>query len=113
MDCPPLGWTTKGIVSRVIDGDTVEITVSRTFTVRLLDCWSPERHTQEGKEATRHLEGILPPGKPCVVHVPASKDDELQDMLTFGRLIGRIFTDHGDVSQLQVYAGFAQATKQR
>ena len=32
---PDPGWTTRGVITRVIDGDTVEVTIKRTLRVRL------------------------------------------------------------------------------
>ena len=40
---PDPGWTTRGVISRVIDGDTVEVEITRKIVVRLRDCWAPEK----------------------------------------------------------------------
>ena len=39
---PDLGWTTDGHVTDVHDGDTITVRVYRDFRVRLRDCWAPE-----------------------------------------------------------------------
>jgi len=44
---PSLGWTTRASIERVIDGDTLDVTICRRVRVRLLDCWAPELRTRD------------------------------------------------------------------
>lgn len=124
---PELGWTTSGVVSRVIDGDTVEFETTRRIRVRLRNCWAPESHLDRrvpeiAREAQR-LKGIasaehlrlLVQGKPVKLHVPTLAEyDGAQDMtsvLTLGRVIGDIWTPDGNVAEIQVERGYATRTK--
>lgn len=113
---PEPGWTTQARVERVIDGDTIEVTVTRSFTIRLLDCWAPETHTRDKREKQRglaakeHLETLLSRGE-VVIHVPSQCDGDLSALFTFGRVLGRVFNRSGDVSMQMVAAGHATANK--
>lgn len=90
--CPPLGATVRAKIERVIDGDTVVVTVRDiTAAVRLLDCWAPERGTEAGKAAREAMEAIASPGTPCRVSIPTGDANDLGDILTFGRVLGQIW----------------------
>ena len=117
---PPTGVTSDCTIVRCIDGDTLEVQITRTFHVRLIDCWAPETRTKNasekkrGKASAAHLEAIVPPMTAAVVHIPASDRGELGDVMTMGRVVGRIWPNDGDsrdLSQRQVDAGHATATK--
>ena len=43
MQQPQEGFTTKAKVTRVIDGDTVDVEITRKVRLRLKDCWAPEK----------------------------------------------------------------------
>lgn len=123
---PPIGWTTPARVVDVYDGDTIKVHVVRELTVRLLDCWAPEIRTknekekQAGLESRLHLRELLPVGSGIVLHIPTQAGDApaastvgVQDVFTFGRILGRVFDENGkDVSAAMVAAGHATLTKQ-
>lgn len=116
MSRPAAGWTTPARLARVIDGDTVEVIVERNFVVRLLDCWAPETRTRDPVEKLAGLESRdnlieLLEGQQIVLVVPA-ETNSFDDRFSFGRVLGRIHTDAGDVSELQIAAGHATETKQ-
>jgi endonuclease YncB( thermonuclease family) len=50
---PELGWITPARITRVIDGDTIEFETKRTFTARLRNCWAPESHLDGRVPASR------------------------------------------------------------
>lgn len=113
-----LGLTLPGTVSRVIDGDTVEIKIERTIRVRLLDCWAPETRTssaiekQRGIDSRDHLEREAI-GREVELQIPLDADGKFGDAMSFGRVLGRVrrVDDGQDLSVLQVAAG--KATKAR
>jgi len=123
---PPIGWTTPARVVDVYDGDTIEVDIVRRVRVRLLDCWAPEVRTknthekQAGIRARDHLRAILPVGSEIVLHIPTQAGDapaastvDVQDVFTFGRVLGRVFDKNGqDVSAAMVAAGHATAAKE-
>ena len=118
MKQPELGITTKGILTRIVDGDTVDVEIRKTVRVRLLDCWAPETRTKDleekakGLQSKHHLSQVCPVGTEVVVHIPASKDGEIADVFTMGRVLGFVFVDTQDLSEIQVSAGNATRTKQ-
>ena len=56
---PVPGWATTCELDRVIDGDTIDVRVSRVIRVRLLDCWAPETRDPGGPESTANLKKLL------------------------------------------------------
>ena len=125
MTTPEQGWTTKGLVTRVVDGDTIDVTVTRTIRVRLLDCWAPESKADPRiPEAQQQLEKAagqasknrltaLAAGKPVVLHVPTDGSGIVARMSTMGRVLGTVWLEGSDKSlnQLQVEGGFATREK--
>ena len=121
---PPTGWTVKGEVVNVIDGDTVDVSVTTIVRVRLIDCWCPESkidkrlpedqrkaEKQAGIAAKKHLEELAL-GKEVVLHVPVNSS-ELKDVLTMNRVLGTVWLDGAEKSlnEIQVESGHATREK--
>ena len=117
MKQPPIGITTKGSVVNVVDGDTLDIEITRTIRVRLRDCWCPETRTRDleekkkGLAAKAHLKGLLPENKDVVLFIPADSDGDIKDVFTFNRVLGYIFIDEENVSSRMVADGHATVEK--
>ena len=126
-ETPDPGWTTRGIISRVIDGDTVEVTVKRTLRVRLKDCWAAEKRLDpslppidreaaklRGIASAEHLRRVAD-GRMCTLHIPTHPADgetqDIGDSFSMGRAVGRVWIDGQDLSELQVERGYATRTK--
>lgn len=96
----------------VYDGDTVTVEVRMRVRVRLLDCWAPE--VKGGEKAwgiqSKAVMARLADGKDAVLQVPLDGADRLDDVLTFGRVLGRISIDGKDVSRAMCDEGAAFAT---
>ena len=97
--CPPRGMTIDGTVVRVIDGDTIVVESRVQYHVRLLDCWAPESRTKDNAEKQRGLTAksrmkTLAENKPVRVFLPAT--DDLTEMITMGRVLGRAWILNGD-----------------
>jgi len=112
-DRPDPGWTTPANVTRVIDGDTIEIEIRRTMRVRLIDCWAPERNTSEGPAATANLRRLVGNGN-VTLFVPL-KSGDVSELFTFGRILGHVWPEGSNrsLSELQVDQGFATKEKKR
>ena len=125
-EIPELGWTTRGRVSRVLDGDTVEVEVTRKFTVRLRDCWAPEVHRNHdlpeprqtaeldrGLTSKRALEKLAD-GMQVVLHVYADETGDFRRVTTMGRVLGDVYLAKNGVSlaAAQVEAGNATMEKE-
>lgn len=110
------GLATEVVIVDVYDGDSVVVQpMLPTMRIRLLDCWAPEIRTRDlaekvrGFESRDHLRTMLPAGSRAMMEIPTSR--KLQNSLTFGRVLGRLFTDEGDVSVRMVADGHATRTK--
>lgn len=126
MQEPPKGITTDCKVVRVIDGDTVDIEITRTLRIRLLDCWAPETRSKDpaekakGFESKKYLHNLLKEKfyndlaarkpKKVTLFIPADEKGEVKDNFSFSRVLGRLFVGGQDVSELMVTAGKATAT---
>jgi endonuclease YncB( thermonuclease family) len=126
-ETPDPGWTTRGVISRVIDGDTVEVTIKRTIRVRLQDCWAAEKRLDpslppidreaaklRGMAAAEHLRRIAE-GHECTLQIPTHPADgetqDIGDSFSMGRAVGRVWINGTDLSALQVRKGYATSTK--
>ena len=56
MQQPPKGITTDVKLVKVIDGDTVDVEITRKVRVRLLDCYAPETRTRDTAEKVKGFE---------------------------------------------------------
>lgn len=114
---PKPGYTAACVVERVVDGDTVVVSVKHTFHVRLSDCWAPESRTKDlaqkrlGLASKENLETLLPVGQGGTVFIPSGVD--LSKTVTLSRYLGYVWRDGDDksVNEYQVECGFATKTK--
>lgn len=101
------------------DGDTAVVNVTTQYRVRLLDCWAPEVKGDEkesGLKSKEYIKSICPEGSTVRLKIPTT--GRLQDSLTFGRVLGEIWSQSEDgewhnVSDQMVKDGFATKTKER
>ena len=119
---PPLGVTFDAKVVRVIDGDTMEVEVTRKVTIRVIDCWCPELHPKTGTPVERQAESLkgfaakaameeLVQGRSVKVYVPV-EGDKIGDAFSFGRALGKVWRSDGKyLAQEMIRAGHATATK--
>lgn len=103
-----LGLTVPVRVVRVLDGDTIEVELRRAVTVRLEDCWAKEMREPGGKEAKENLQKLADT-QTAILHVPWKS--KTSDIFTFGRVVGRLYVEGKDISELQVIQGFATREK--
>lgn len=112
-EAPPQGWTTQAELVRILDGDTIEVEISRKVKIRLLDCWAPERRDDDGPASTANLKRLLA-GTPLIIHVPVESGD-VEDIWTFGRVLGTVWRadcSTKSVNSMQVDEGHATKEKQ-
>jgi endonuclease YncB( thermonuclease family) len=97
-------------------GDTMTVRVSLDMRIRLLDCWAPELKTRDQAEKVKgiaardNLQKLAPVGSKAQLTIPLN-GDRLDDILTLGRVLGRVSVDGRDLSEQQVKAGHAKVTK--
>jgi endonuclease YncB( thermonuclease family) len=94
-----------GTITRILDGDTVEVEFRRRVRVRFRDCWAPEtketKHPSEkrlGLMAKKQLESIVGEDKTGTLKVATDGDNDVGDGLTFGRVVGDIWLDGHETS---------------
>lgn len=111
---PQIGYTVKGKVERVVDGDTLEVVITKKLKVRLLDCWAPEMKEAGGPESKAFMQNLVE-GREVYLLIPG--DEEEFGNFTFGRVLGRVLlhTETGivDVAKESVGAGHATVGKLR
>lgn len=96
-------------VVKVIDGDTVDLSVDLGFHVgiairtRLLGIDAPETSTAEGKVARDRLRAELPVGQAVTIHTEKDPGDK------YGRWLAQISGPSGDVAQWMIGQGLAVA----
>jgi endonuclease YncB( thermonuclease family) len=116
MQQPDLGLTTKVELISVVDGDTIRVKMVREIDVRITDDQgtfnTPETrkpHSEEerekGLEAKAYLTKLLTDADDIVLFVPASDDGQLKDLMTLGRVVGHVFANKKDVTDLMTLAG--------
>ncbi|MEM6692824.1 MAG: hypothetical protein AAF664_25575 [Planctomycetota bacterium] len=115
---PETGVCVAGRVSRVIDGDTVEVTLTRRVKVRLVDCWAPEVRGDEkvaGEESRLFPMKLLPEGQPVKVDIDTNGAHGLSDVMTFDRVLAEMWVEGDDssISDQMVEAGYATREKPR
>lgn len=116
MQLPQYGLTLPCIVRRVIDGDTVIVSIpgsQRQWRIRLLDCWAPELSTEAGQAAKRAAEELVADADKLSVFVPAPANAVAPlSILTMGRVLGHVFlrTDE-TLSEAMVARGLAVKEK--
>lgn len=89
-------------VACVIDGDTLETADGRR--IRLVQIDAPERSGEcYGAQATRALEGLLPPGS----RIGLERDSELDDVDRYGRQLRYVFKGRRNLNVVLVRRGAA------
>jgi len=117
MRRPPYGLSLPCRLVRVLDGDTVEVSLrnsDRKWKLRLLDCWAPEKNTPEGKEAKAYAESLLEGRDDLAVFIPVPEDPlKLLSAATFDRVLSYLFLDsRTTLNESMVQAGHATKTKE-
>lgn len=126
MKRPPYGLCVPVRLSRVVDGDTVELRLydpvakqdgMHKFRVRLIDCWAPEIKGPErarGQASAEFLTELLGKGadEGLTLWVELKGGMDIVRLLTtMGRVLGRLFVGDEEVSPIMVRQGYATQTK--
>ena len=108
-------------VSKIVDGDTIEVEVVRKVRVRITDCWAAEsRQTdrriekREGLKAKAVAASMFPAGMPVVLQLQSDGDLDIGDDITFGRVLGDVWSTSGSglsFGDLMKTSGHAFETK--
>lgn len=91
-ETPKINHTYKARVERVVDGDTMIVTIDCGFfistkvRIRLSGYYAPEARTAEGAEATNKLSALLPEGTNITIITRKTE--------RFGRWLATIYKDN-------------------
>jgi len=105
----------EAVVKSIYDGDTITVTVTKEYNVRMLDCWAPEITGEEkgsGLESKKYLSSLIKPGDSIMLEIPTT--NRFKDSVSFGRILAYIWKDvDGDgvsenLSKMMVSRGFAK-----
>ena len=103
-------WQYRGKVTRIVDGDTIDVLCDLGFGVfhsvrcRLARIDTPEKGQPGASEATERVRALAPVGS--AIHLATNKGDR------YGRWIAEIFTVTGlNVSDTLLAEGLAKAYK--
>ena len=89
----------SGVVSRVIDGDTLEVNGQR---IRLVLVDAPERDTSAGPASTNYLRQLCPVGSAALVD---QDDRQLAD--DYGRMLAVVWCGGQRANEAMIRAGHA------
>ena len=133
LPCPQTtGLIADGVVTRVLDGDTIEVECRFSHRIRLIDCWAhettlrmgtTEEEKRQGLAAKAFLENAIlaTTNNHVRVYIPGH-DGRLNEASTMSRILGRAWLRrpgedrpavNTDISDLMVRAGMATKTKGR
>lgn len=90
----------SGVVTRVVDGDTLDVNGER---IRLVLVDAPERDTREGPASTEYLRRLCPVGSAALVD-----QDDLQRTDAYGRTLGVVWCGNTRVNEEMIRAGHAR-----
>lgn len=131
IPCPEsTGLLCDGMITKVIDGDTLEVECRFTHRIRLLDCWCPETTLRMGTTPEEKQKGLDAKAfmQTCLlsmtndhvrVFIPGHSG-RLNEVSTLSRVLGRVWlidpatkepVGDTDLSGLMVRAGLATRTK--
>lgn len=102
-------WTYPAVVVRVVDGDTVRLSLHlglhiwRTDNCRILGINAPELNTPEGQAAKAYAEMLLP--------VDAAAQFECRQLDKYGRPLGLLYCNGINFGVVMVDAGHAVVMK--
>ncbi len=91
---------------RAVDGDTIEVEVRRKFKVRLRDIDVFEKREPKGEEAKDFVELALGFSKDILVFIPTNDPEKLMDITSFERIVGDIYVNEENLSDLLRERGF-------
>lgn len=117
MNRPQEGITTEVQILRVVDGDTMEVQIVRTFHVRLthpaaksnLIFDTPEKNTAFGRLVMNYVKDLVNNFKGTArLFIPAGKSIDLTDVLSFRRILGEIWLDNERLSDILIEKGYGR-----
>lgn len=114
MKLPPHGICLPCRVRRVVDGDTIDVSLAWSdaiWRIRLLECWVADK-TESDARARALIEDLTSRARQTSVFIPIGQGEaHVSELLTLDRVLGRVFANDMDLSAHLVSMGLATATK--
>ena len=98
--CSGVAACYSGPVTRIVDGDTLDVSGER---VRLVLVNAPERATRFGPAATEYLRELCPAGSTALVD-----QDDLQQTDNYGRMLAVVWCGETRVNEAIIRTGHAR-----
>lgn len=116
MNLPPYGLCLPAKCVRVIDGDTVVVSLLGVMDwhIRLIGCWAPEKNHPLGVKAAEFAEAMIGDSDAISVWIPAPEHlkKNLLGHLTMERVPGHLFIGTEEtLAEKIIRAGLAWSTK--
>ncbi len=111
-DAPEDVYTCYGVVTNIVDGDTLDLDVALGFKLRLQNRFrlygidTPERGEKNWAEATEYLRSLIPPG--AEVALRSYKPNVMPHADSFGRWVVEIFVGGVNVNEAMLASGLAK-----
>lgn len=110
------GLTFGGKCTNVVDGDTVDMEVKRTFRLRIRDCWAPETRTKDLAEKARGMMSrtamrLLALGRPITAHVDIDPEARFGESMSMSRIVASAQVGPVDLAQAMSETGNATRRK--
>lgn len=117
-DEPTASLQLRSRVVDVYDGDTITVEFKLQARVRLLDCWAPEVRTRDNDEkikglAARDYLKSIAEGRDGVLVIPLDGANRLDDLFTFGRLLGHYYIKDDEKSLAKRMREAGHATREK
>jgi len=101
MSKPDAGLGTAVKLERVIDGDTVVVSVTRSFPVRIRGLRAPEHNQPGGPEATAALTKLLNSGAELFIFIH-HPDKYITGINSFDRVLADMYAADQNVAQWMI-----------
>ncbi len=111
VEQPRVGLSVHAKVERVVDGDTMEVSVTRKFKVRVLGTDTYEKSTDIGKNATIFAKAFLE-NREILLFIPAPANEAtLTGLASFERILADIWVDGRLFRDIMAEKGFVKDLK--
>ena len=98
---PEEGMVAKCLITRVVDGDTVDVEITVPMRIRLLGIDAPEMNKPGGKESYENLKWKAE-GQEGKVQIPWDDVNRFGGIMSFDRVLGYVWVGQKNMSAQQI-----------
>jgi endonuclease YncB( thermonuclease family) len=100
------GYCTEVKFIRTVDGDTIEVELSRRFKIRVNNIDAPEKNTDEGFEAALFVDNLFRRANKVMIRIDTGDTLKLMDIHSFDRIVADVEVDGRDLREILIEKGF-------